>query len=1460
MARCVNISSKEFKSLLTQTGLPDYLLSAKIGVWQEQNNTDEFPTKGELLKNQNELLTKIKTFLDTQGFKVEDLDEYFSNYKARTGQSIDESGVNALVDTLEKVVAVKNGEEGSVVQEAAHIAIAMAPKTFKYEKALDEVVNTQEYKDNAEVYRKRYSKLEPNKSQEQIETKVRKEIMGRLLEQVLLKEQVEEPRTFLSLLKAIWNNFINFFKTDNLNSFISEIKGEILRNNTDFFNKLEQDGIYFDIDTNLTPEQKIIRNIIHDQKLRIKKLKERGLVNQARETKELNDELEKNQNILGIAKFLAFLHDGNARVLDFIKSYRDNNKTPNDKQIKELGDFIHYYLPSLLQLRANSNLLSDNLRTILKSQISVFEDVKDFYDQVQKDRIIKNTREDKAISPDFDIEKILDEPGNDLNQLQMLGGTLRDVSDGFARLIYAKVGQILYKTFQQTYNKGKELIDKSYNEFKIKTTDKFAEKDSKGKTTGYFISQHRMGDFWNNYEEAKKQRDLIENDNERKNFWNKWLQDNTERLFSKEYYDLKNSLSLETQEDISSIRASMDAILNKYRKENGDLAIEDLSDEDFEQYKLLLIERKKLASYYDENGDMKTGRALNTAIELKKYNDKFFQNVKYKKNQKKFNEAKVAKAKELTPDKFKKWLDRNTEIEYSEEFWNNFSKYEKNEYGPDYEDLLQKRRELLKPYRVNNIEVDFELLPENIQEEIRQLDRQLQTEREKGEKKLKEGVQFDEFAEIVKSDAYYKARKKAQEEGKEDEFMNKHHYYDAKGYRHTYSYFTKIQPKNKDHIILSPNLTYNEVDPDSNWFNPNYDKNFRGLQPKADKYKNKEYDKLSQNEKDYLTFLMNQKWEADEMMGVDQYKAYQMPQVSSSMMDVLYSRSNILSKFKELAKESVLRRVDDEQLFGSLDNEYLSDGTRINYVAKKFTRKLENPEVISTDILSSLILYWESAHKYKTMIKEAPALENLQEQMGNRKYIKGRKILKGNESNLYKMVDSFLNSHVYDINLTNAGEFKLLGQKFDVAKVARTVNNYVRNNNLIFNTYSILTNVAGGWINGNLDNLIGRYTSIKAGLWAEKEFAKNSAAALYEYNKPLKNNKMLVALEYFNVLEQKTLFDNLDKTSIRRLTPKDVTYLGWNQGAFYMKGRTALAVMYNQRWNPKTKTFVSEQQYKLDPIENKKFTELTSIYDMMEVKDHQFKVKEEYKDIVTEDYLAKLNAIIEQRTTMVDGNLSNLDKSMAHRDALWSLVTTHRGWFFDGIQRRFKKQSKNLLTDHIESGWYRNFFTDFLPNTLFKNKKFSDLAQLFDKEFWNSLEPHQKEAVYKTMLDMLVVLVLSILAKYWNGDDDDEDEFKAYLANRLLLETSALSPSPMAIYELTQILNSPVAGVRQVEFLFDFKDIFSGEEIERGRFKGLTKREKFLIRLIPGLKGYYMSSDPQSSNQFLKTTSLKWLY
>ena len=98
------------------------------------------------------------------------------------------------------------------------------------------------------------------------------------------------------------------------------------------------------------------------------------------------------------------------------------------------------------------------------------------------------------------------------------------------------------------------------------------------------------------------------------------------------------------------------------------------------------------------------------------------------------------------------------------------------------------------------------------------------------------------------------------------------------------------------------------------------------------------------------------------------------------------------------------------------------------------------------------------------------------------------------------------------------------------------------------------------------------------------------------------------------------------------------------------------------------------------------------------------------------------------------------------------------------------------------------------------------------------------------------------------GADDDEESTTKQLANYLALRTKNETISSQAgiIGEIYKSLESPLVGLSRVKNIATFWHVFDSDEIKRGRYAGLSQREKYIIQAIPGLKAAYDVSTPKN--------------
>ena len=196
-----------------------------------------------LQTNVKELELSLVSFLESLGFTTTTLDNYRENYNTKHGEGTD---ISALADMANRVVAFRNGEVSAedLSEEVAHIAIEAFADQASISTALANVHLTPEYNQFSEKYRSRYS--EDGLSAIELEDKVRKEVLGKLLKKELMSRfstvnKSETDSYLIQKLKDIWDYFMNMLNV-NVKPYHSQVLDEINRKIADsILNKNPED-------------------------------------------------------------------------------------------------------------------------------------------------------------------------------------------------------------------------------------------------------------------------------------------------------------------------------------------------------------------------------------------------------------------------------------------------------------------------------------------------------------------------------------------------------------------------------------------------------------------------------------------------------------------------------------------------------------------------------------------------------------------------------------------------------------------------------------------------------------------------------------------------------------------------------------------------------------------------------------------------------------------------------------------------------------------------------------------------------------------------------------------------------------------------------------------------------------------------------------------------------------------
>jgi hypothetical protein len=635
---------------------------------------------------------------------------------------------------------------------------------------------------------------------------------------------------------------------------------------------------------------------------------------------------------------------------------------------------------------------------------------------------------------------------------------------------------------------------------------------------------------------------------------------------------------------------------------------------------------------------------------------------------------------------------------------------------------------------------------------------------------------------------------------------------------------------------------------------------------------NPKYQQLMKNPhvKNYYDLLVATKREALSKLPPhyrSESRVFLLPGIRQQFLERMTDRNHgFLTNLREIGKESFFLDEDDTQ-FGEVS------ALNNRMVPIYFNQKFDDPAHVSRDLTRSFSIFSEMAENLKSMGTLSGDIEVLKRELGRREYKKGKKNVSGKETNDYKVLETMLASHVYNIEKKDATVHvpenwltKAIGindKNFSTTKFMQAFTKYISTNNLAMNIYTSTAGAIKGSIDSIVEDQVGLYTTVESKNWARGEYARNIAHVLSEVPKKKQTNKMHLLLQRNNVVELGKMLTNTNKNKLMsEVVSRDMLFINYRTADYAIKGRVALSVYDNTRLVGDKfmtrKQFIEAKQKAGIPktTYNKEWKALRtkSLYNAYHVVDGKLAVKEEFKPYIN-DAIENITAgRITHVSNIVDGSLSDSDKGELARSVYGDFMLMHRGWFINTIDTRFMKEKTLMTTGEKEIGYYPAAWS-FIKNDIIHDKNLTPWAMV--GAYRNMEDGAVKRGVKKTFLDLLYLQLIGLIAAIANvaADDDDDDNFllqySAYQLNRVLLEQAAGQPL-MNPSEILQIIDEPVVGVRTIKDIVDIGEAFNFKEYKSGMYKGSSHAKKWWLRKIPALKNVYEFPEAELKNNFLQ--------
>lgn len=742
-----------------------------------------------------------------------------------------------------------------------------------------------------------------------------------------------------------------------------------------------------------------------------------------------------------------------------------------------------------------------------------------------------------------------------------------------------------------------------------------------------------------------------------------------------------------------------------------------------------------------------------------------------KKLQDQLQNASSSSEKLKIQKRIKSYVYYNSKLQYTEEFQNLLNECHSGEQDKRLAILQERKRKLLIPAKdVNNALASPDLQNLTIEDlkKIKHIDQQiarrkiiiennyqaLKSKEESGtltpaERKYLDKLEksneipsfdFDDIAQMddvkirgTETKMYDWWKNKLENEGYDQQDITDLLWYNGKGGEsRILSCFFRMVPKvdenSEDELTLPdgrkikvlervPGNAYSELDETPELVDEEYDKTSNEtMQPKkngvyngkAFSYENKQYNKLTEEEKDFLNNYIIKKlmWGSNEKIaGKVSAKSYRMPQIHGNSVEMMWGRGfgplGIAKSIGYAAGQfSQINETDTEfDMSMSDDLAMRPDGTKVGVIPIRYVKTLDDPEHISTDVVGSVMSYWMMAENFRLVSQLIPDLELIHESVNN-----------GTTTDTAKVIREMIDTYMYDkrTKLNENSNKKMSKSAQRLIKSADTIRKNTSRTLLSHNYFTIMKGFLDASKTVGIEALTGKYTTAKDMAYAHSYIARSLGTIAASVGKPNVHGWLAAAMQYNGCTKSiDESFSHTQNTWATKFLRDNLLMGGYTVTDFMVTGMICASVYHHFRlvhvpivekvdkskilYNAEYKVtgwedrFVNQEEamdlyYKaglgdqagIKNYENAKIT----LHDAYIEENSNFVVRDEFKDKVTKRLEDIVSNTIKERSAIANGMMpENGRHSVTYTNPFLRWVVVMRGYLPTMGFDRFKAGS-----------------------------------------------------------------------------------------------------------------------------------------------------------------------------------------
>lgn len=671
--------------------------------------------------NKSDLKTKLYSFCQYLGISITTIENWMRDNADRIGS---DTSVEALADMLTRTIALSNENNISQLsEEVGHFGIEYSLHEPMVQRMLAQVHNTNIWATESGVYKLKYGeqlRADGTKlTKEELEKKVRKEILGKILADKIKDNFNTETAQnsaeigIFTQLKNLWQRFINLFKITNENkkffvefgSVLDQLANQVLNVEEDKFVPWESKEVYFSMGEKPKTMHDRIEDVMQRLKVRYKNIIDETSISAGKRRtlfRNIEEALTYNKYAQALNSIISIFENDITRSVDHFNTAK--------QQGGELSDNIK--ISDVL----NANSFGKNFKTFRGTILGEIENLRELKDENGNPIIRKEEADDMEnrvknagklySSIENELSRIIEKVGNNLAtdvykqwgadesvqkevSEKMTAGFFDNIST-FKELTFsfARIGNPIFTAIHilvANAERIREIVSSNFGANFAKIVKKHNLQDSlvrklyDGFNMINPLHTHNLerylsvieDEYKTKIENAKTPDEKLKLTEELHNLLNKQNEEWLHQPVLKERMAELNKLSSGARNAILDKAASKKKILDKYRLSDNTVPFENVSDQDWLALEKIESDYKETADPYRRDGAMKDGADLKTAHDLMNYKNSIVDSAKkaeYRDEdfQKEVKEQGIDfKHPENFTDKQKKWLQANAIHNYS---------------------------------------------------------------------------------------------------------------------------------------------------------------------------------------------------------------------------------------------------------------------------------------------------------------------------------------------------------------------------------------------------------------------------------------------------------------------------------------------------------------------------------------------------------------------------------------------------------------------------------------------------------------------------------------------------------------------------------------------------------------------------------------------------------------------------